>query len=111
MPIVIKKQIPLDVIGEGFANISPTFRVIPVSDILKINKRINEAGEDSDILMGIFLDVIGEYFIEDDMLKKDDLDSLGSDAVLHCFRLLTGQDPDPKFATPSTTPSETEVTI
>lgn len=113
MPLVIKKKITLENIGEG-AYLE--FRAIPVGDVAEIqNKMPKEDDEDKTAAIPFMLELLKKYFIggkapdEKGQLSDvtaDDLDNLDASTAVEVFQGLSGVDPkDEGQSKISSTPS------
>lgn len=112
MPIVIKKKVSLDFLGEEYKDAYLVFQSIPLKDFDILGVEVEKAQENKKAASFI-LDALKKYFIEGqfpgiEKLTKDDLDGLDQETVIKCFGIFTGQELDPKAETPSTTPSSTD---
>lgn len=118
MALVIKKPVDLSSLGKEYEGISLVFRSIPAKDLGVLNKQQEELPRDdngdpalSDILP-FFINILEKYFIEgtqqDTKITKEDLSELDSEALTHCFQVITGQVIDPKAENSSTNISTTE---
>lgn len=111
MPIVIKKKVSLDFLGEEYKDAYLVFQSIPLKDFDKLSVEIEEAQKDKKAAIFI-LNSLKKYFIEGkfpdlDKVTAEDLDGLDQEAVIRCFQRFTGQELDPKENTPSPTQSST----
>lgn len=112
MSLVIKKRVSLEFLGDEYKDGEIVFKSIPAKDLPEIISKSEAAGEDSKLLIPVFIDVLQSYFIDggvgDDKIAKEDIGELDADSVIHCFQILTGQAIDPKANGQSTTTSKTE---
>lgn len=123
MPIVIKKRVNFDFLGEDYKDAYLVFQSIPASDYDELLKSIADAGDDNIKAMLVMLDALQKYFIEGsfpDMEKvtKEDLTGLDGESIIKCFSVFTGREINaergkeaPQVADlkdASTTPSSTE---
>lgn len=111
MPIVIKKKVSLDFLGEEYKDAYLTFQSIPLKDFDGLSKQIEEAEKEKKAATFI-LEALKRYFVEGqfpgiEKLVADDLDGLDQETVIRSFAIFTGQEISPKVETPSTTPSST----
>lgn len=100
MGLVIKKRVSLDFLGEEYKDSVIVFRSIPAKDLPDIQKKAEGAGEDTGVLIPLFLSVLSDYFIEGTHegkpIEKADINDLDATSVIECFQILTGQKIDPK---------------
>lgn len=111
MPIVIKKRITLEFLGEDYKDSYLVFRSIPLRDYELIIKEIDKNSDDNIKSLKFILDTLQVYFVEGkfqaEEVSKEDLPDLDQASSMRIFEILTGQ-LDPKAETSSTTPSSTE---
>lgn len=111
MPIVIRKRVSFDFLGDEYKDAYITFQSIPLKDFDEIGKEVQKAQDDGKAGSYI-LEVLKKYFLDgsfpgSDKLTPDDLDGLDQESVIKCFTMFTGQVTDPKVETLSTPPSST----
>lgn len=96
MPIVIKKRVNFDFLGEDYKDSFLVFQSIPISDYGELLKSISEAGDDNVKATLFMLESLKKYFIEgtfpDLTVSKDDLEGLDGESILKCFAVFTGQE-------------------
>lgn len=115
MPIVIKKRVSLEFLGEDYKDAYLTFKSIPAIEYEEYQKQIKAMEDKKDSSLTFILDILKKQFIEGQFpdngelepVKAEDLDGLDADATLGCFRVFTGQELDPKVETPLTSSSPT----
>jgi hypothetical protein len=99
MPIVIKKRVSFDFLGEDYASAYINFKTIPVGKLTTFQDRIPD---DKNKSIPVMLDIIKEHFLDGKFpndkgelvdISQEDLDDLSVDAAIECFRGLTGSDP------------------
>lgn len=112
MPLVIKKKVSLDFLGEEYKDSYIEFKSIPARDLPDIMDKSSQAGEDSKKLIPIFIEVLQKYFLDgengEEKITKEDIGELDAESVLNCFQILTGQSIDPKVNGPLTNTSTTD---
>jgi hypothetical protein len=63
-------------------------------------------------VLPFFIEILQKYFVEgkqdDTNITKEDIGELDSNALIHCFQILSGQIIDPKASGSSTNASSTE---
>lgn len=96
MPLVIKRKVSLDFLGEEYKEAHLVFQSIPIKDFDDITEKISKSQEDNKATAFI-LSVLKKYFIEGqfpgvEKLTADDLDGLDQESTLKCFSVLTGQE-------------------
>lgn len=106
MPIVIKRKISLDFLGEEYKEAYITFKAIPVKDFSELMQRMPKDGQEDNVKsMELMLEMLEKYFYEGkfpndkgdlEPLSKEDVKDLDQQASLKCFQMLVGQDTDPK---------------
>lgn len=111
MPLVIKRKVSLEFLGEDYKDSYITFKSIPVGNFQDITKKVEEIGEDNIKSIAFIVEILQKYFIEgkagEDVLKSEDLQELDAETTIKCFEVLSGQSVDPKDEAPLTTPSPT----
>lgn len=110
MPIVIKKRVNFDFLGEDYKDAYLTFQSIPLKDYGVLTSKIKDVQNDDAKAAEFMLNALKDYFVEGqfpdtDKVLKEDLDGLDATSVVKCFAMFSGQDPDPKVE--SLTPSST----
>lgn len=115
--IVIKKRVNFEFLGDEYKDSYLNFKSIPVSEFDKITKDIEQLEKEKKGYMSFILNVLKDHFIDGKFLgqdlgseDKDEIDNLDSESTIRCFKLLTGQELDPKESAPSTKQSTTEPT-
>lgn len=123
MPIVIKKRVTFDFLGEDYKDAYLVFQSIPVKDYTELISGVTAAGADNAKATLFMLEALKKYFVEGsfpdmDKVIADDLDGLDGESILKCFSVFTGQEINveqgkevPQVADlkdESTTPSSTE---
>lgn len=96
MPIVIKKKVSLDFLGEDYKDAYLVFRSLPLKDYEELSHKIDEA-QQNEVASKFILNVLKEYFVRGsfpdmETVTKEDLDGLDIDTVLKCFSVFTGQE-------------------
>lgn len=114
MPIVIKKRVEFDFLGEDYKDAYLVFRSIPLKDFDEITEQIKQAEKDSKAAT-FMLDTLKKYFVsgkfpDADTVAADDLEGLDAESVIKCFTRFTGQDPDPKGPSPTSSSTAAEAT-
>lgn len=116
MPIVIRKRVDLDFLGEAYAGAYLEFQSVPVADIEKIQNEIQKYEQDKTSSVLAALNLLKKYFLNGEFpddegklapVTADDLDGLDPEATIVCFKVFTGQEIDPKDKTPLTSTSPT----
>jgi hypothetical protein len=97
MPIVIRKKVTFDFLGEEYKDAYLTFQSIPLKDFEELVVKIKSVENDNTKAAQFMLDALKHYFMEGnfpDMEKvvKEDLDGLDPESVIRCFQLFTGQE-------------------
>lgn len=118
MALVIKKPVNLSSLGDEYKGIELVFRSIPAKDLAGLNKTQEAFEKDEDDnpkleqVLPFFIEILQKYFVsgkqDDGNVVKEDLGDLDSNALIHCFQILTGQNIDPKDANSLTSTSSTE---
>lgn len=118
MALVIKKIVDLSSLGDEYKGIELIFRSIPAKDLGGINKKQEALPKDKDgenkldDILPFFIETLQSYFVsgkqDDNQLTKEDIGELDSESLIYCFQILTGQAPDPKVSSESTSSSTTE---
>lgn len=106
MPIVIKKKVSLDFLGDDYKEAYITFKAIPVKDYAALMAKMPKGEEPDDgKAITLMVEMLEKYFYEGKFpndegtledLKKEDVADLDQEAAIKCFQRLAGQDPDPK---------------
>lgn len=115
MPIVIRKRVSLDFLGEEYKDAYLDFQSIPISDVDALTTGVVEAEKEK--RSGAFiLETLQKYFLggsfpDMDKVTKEDLVGLDQQSVIRAFAIFTGQDIDPKAQTPSVSSSSTDTTM
>ncbi len=100
MPLLIKKTVKLDFLGEEYKDAYIVFKSVPVKDFEIIAKEQEEIGDDNSKALHFIIDNLKKYFISGKApnesgelvdLVKDDVEDLDQQSVIKCFELLTGQ--------------------
>jgi len=111
MALVIKKTVNLDSLGEEYSGIVLEFKSIPASDVAKFSKEV-PSEDDLDGTVTFFLQVLKSNFVSgkqgNESVNADDLSLLDIEALMFVFKILTGQDIDPKSGNELTSSSTTE---
>lgn len=102
--IVIKKKISLDYLGEDYKGGHITFKSLSVKDVQEKMDAIEQASDDGKKAIGIMVGILQDNFIdgvfksdgEDVNLSKEDIDEFDPESVTRFFKVLAGQDGDPK---------------
>lgn len=118
MPIVIKKRVSLEFLGEDYKDAYLTFKSIPVKEYEQIQEKAKGFEKDEAGSITFILDLLKEHFLEGEFpesgkleaVKAEDLDDLDPVSVIECFKVFTGEHPDPKVGMPSTSTSQTAET-
>lgn len=118
MAIVIKKKVSFDFLGEEYKEAYIIFQSIPVKDYQKIFAEEKKIGEDNIKATDYMRSVLTDYFIEGKFpdngeladVKKEDLGDLDGESTINCFKILTGQDIDPKAEGVEATPTPSSTT-
>lgn len=101
--IVIKKTVSLEFLGEQYKDAYLEFSSIPLKEYNRYVSMIKEADEAKSAQLVI--DTLTEHFIggkfpdEDGKLfdlEKDDINEFDLGVAIQSFKILTGQDQDPK---------------
>lgn len=97
MPIVIKKKVTFDFLGEEYKDAYLIFQSIPLRDFEELIKSIQTVESDDTKAAQFMLDALKKYFVEGkfpdmDTVVKEDLEGLDPQSVIHCFQLFTGQE-------------------
>jgi hypothetical protein len=97
MPIVIKKQVKFDFLGEEYKDAYLTFKSIPLKDYSEFSQTLKSVKDDDLKAADYMLGVLKNYFIEGsfpdaDKVVANDLDALDPESVIKCFLTFTGQD-------------------
>lgn len=117
MPIVIKKKVFLDFLGDEYKDAYLIFQSIPAADFDEVVGKLKTIEDKEEGSMTFILDILKQYFLtgefpdDTDKLQpvgKDDLGGLDPNAIVKCFQIFTGQELDPKVETPLTSSSPTE---
>lgn len=113
MPIVIKKKVSLDFLGEDYKDAYLVFRIIPIDDLQDLaNVKVKE-GE----AFKVSKERLQRYFIEGEFpdeegklqsVSKEELGQFDQETVNKCLNILLGNEIDPKSSQPSTNGSTTE---
>lgn len=106
MPIVIKRKVSFDFLGEEYKDAYIVFKAIPVKDYAALTQKMPKDGEeDAGKSITLMLEMLEDYFIEGKFpnkdgeledLKKEDVADLDQESTIRSFQKLTGQEPDPK---------------
>lgn len=111
MALVIKKRVGLEFLGTEYKDAYIVFQSIPARDLPDIIELSEKANSDTKALIPIFIQVLEKYFLTGEAtgeaVVKEDIGQLDAETILHCFKILTGQDIDPKVETPLTSSSPT----
>lgn len=118
MALVIKKPVDLSSLGDEYKGIELVFKSIPAKDLADLNKRQEgfekdkEGNPNLNQVLPFFIEILQKYFVsgnqEEAKIVKEDLGDLDSNALIHCFQILTGQAVDPKVENSSANTSTTE---
>lgn len=118
MALVIKKPVDLSSLGDEYKGIQLVFKSIPAKDLADLNKQQEGFEKDEEgnpnltQVLPFFIEILQKYFVSgnqgEEKVVKEDLGELDSNALIHCFQILTGQAIDPKDENSSTKPSSTE---
>lgn len=112
MALVIKKTVDLSSLGEQYKDIELNFRSIPAPEVSEMDKQKEKLDDSLGENVAFMLQVLQKQYITgkqaDEEITKDDLALLDVDGLVYCFRILTGQDIDPKVENESSSSSSTE---
>lgn len=117
MPIVIKKRVSLEFLGEEYKDAYLTFKSIPAVDFDEIMAQLKTIEDNKEGSMTFILDMLKKYYISGEFPNDDgkladvtaeDLGGLDPNSIVKCFQIFTGQELDPKVETPLTSSSPTE---
>lgn len=117
MPIVIRKRVSLDFLGEEYKEAYLIFKSIPAVDFDGVTQTLKTMEDKEQASMGFLIDLLKRYFLSGEFpddegklqsVTADDIGQLDSASVIQCFQVFTGQDLDPKAETPLTNTSPTE---
>lgn len=115
MPILIKKRVSLDFLGEEYKEAYLLFKSIPVVKYEEIQSEVKKYEKNPAGSVKYILDLLKSNYIEGKFpidgkltdVSKEDLDDLDPSSITKCFQVFTGVDSDPKDETPSTSTSPT----
>lgn len=103
MPLVIRKKITLEILGEEYKDAYLTFKAIPVGELGNIQAKMpKEDDADQSQAIPVMLDLLKTYFLDGkfpnekgelESVVKDDLNNLDAETSIHCFQVLSGVDP------------------
>lgn len=113
MALVIRVSVDLSTIGAQYEGVSFTFKSIAAQDVGVLMDELDKLSDNFSEHVKYMLKVCEDQFIDGkqgkEELTKEDVKSLDTDGLIYCFKILTGQNIDPKVESGSTTPSTTEV--
>jgi len=103
--IIIRKRVSLDFVGEDYKDCYIIFNTIPMKaydDYVEMAKNSGKNGSTKFIkdvleklfISGEFIDIDNENKLFD--IKKEELGDFDMNVMITMFRVLTGQDQDPK---------------
>lgn len=109
MALVIKKTVDLSSIGDEYKGVVLNFKPIPAKKLSDLQTKIDEVGDNKAAAIPVMVDILVDQFLDgkasESEVTKEDVAEFEADVVGHCFRILTGQDIDPKSSAELTTTS------
>lgn len=100
MPIVIKKRISLEFLGEDYKDSYLIFKSISVSQFDDVVKKTNSVKDNNSQAMKVILELLEQQFLDgkflDQEVKREDLKDFDVETIIKCFEMFTGRTLDPK---------------